>query len=98
MELPPEYQIVASIIVGIIIIGGAVIKYARDMRHGSSEIISEDVAELRRLIERREEQERSEELTSQIRQLCGAIESHRRQMQELGRSVDGVTSAIIRRG
>jgi uncharacterized protein with HEPN domain len=97
MELPPEYQIIASIIVGVIIIGGAVAKYVRDMRHGSPAIASDDMAELRRLIERRDDQEHSEELTAQIRQLAAALDSHRRQMQDLGRSVEAVASALNRR-
>lgn len=97
MELPPEYQIIASIIVGIVIIGGAVAKYVRDMRRGAPAIITEDMAEVRRLIERRDDHERTEELTSQIRQLAGAIDNHRRQMQDLGRSVEAVASALNRR-
>lgn len=96
MDLPPEYQIIASLIVGVIIIGGAVAKYVRDMRRGPP-AIAEDMAEVRRLIERRDDHERTEELTSQIRQLAAAIDSHRRQIQDLGRSVEAVTSALIRR-
>jgi hypothetical protein len=101
MELPAEYQLVASIIVGVVIIGGALLKYLRDMRRGNDDPpvagLAKEIGDFRRLIERIDERDRSGELADRIRELIGAIDNHRRQTEDLRRSIEGVTSALIRK-
>jgi hypothetical protein len=36
--LPPQYQLLASLLIGLILAGGAAIKFFRDMREGGSKI------------------------------------------------------------